>query len=191
MRRLCDLTCFIHQLKLPVLNTPGKGWQGSRTSTNNSLYSRGKIYVCLMYLMVCDRRRLDWTAWRRANERERERVPLDATCSSYVPFESLAPAWPGYMYVPLTYTPIIVPLIIYNWRPRLIGFDRRSIASSHVPCAHVGLWSRALGGSRSSDWWCWKRSCAAPVVERDMPGTQSTHIALFHLHSISSFPSIL
>ncbi len=59
--------------------------------------------------------------------------------SSYVPFESLAPAWPGYMYVPLSYTPIIVPLIIYNWRPRLIGFDRRSIASSHVTCAHVGL----------------------------------------------------
>ena len=140
------LTCFIHQLKLPVLNTPGKGWQGSRTSTNNSLYSRGKIYVCLMYLMVCDRRRLDWTVWRRANERERERVPLDATCFGYVPFESLVPAWPGYMYVPLSYTPIIVPLIIYNWRPRLIGFDRRSIASSHVPCAHVGLWSRALGG---------------------------------------------
>lgn len=59
--------------------------------------------------------------------------------SSYVPFESLVPAWPGYMYVPLSYTPIIVPLIIYNWRPRLIGFDRRSIASSYVTCAHVGL----------------------------------------------------
>ena len=82
--------------------------------------------------------------------------------SSYVPFESLAPAWPGYMYVPLSYTPIIVPLIIYNWRPRLIGFDRRSIGTCR-PTGPVRSDAEVrgvrIGGVGSAQRRSWKEIC--------------------------------
>ena len=141
--------------------------------------------------VVCaDRRRLDWTAWRRASEREGTGA-VGRDVEARTAFESLVPAWPGDSFnvrppfVRADHSP-------FEYLQLAASVDRTAEASHQVTSRALmyRYWSCALGGSRSSDWWCWKRA-QPPVVERDLPGTQSTHIALFHLHSISSFPDIV